>query len=413
MNRVMNAAWTDLERRYVAQAIRLWHHLGAEEFVARTRFKESRRYVVVDQGQQIASKPLLAMAFQLQFAVGPAGPPRLSGGEQTRVILHRLGYELTDTLGEISQKGVTPITVGPDTKFWWVNQTVNFDPVYDDGSLWAPLTNRRGHQVDHWRTLEAALPGDIVFHYASPHIRGLSRVATGPAPALPPRGYEDVPVDTEGNLVLTEPFGEVLLARDRALEILDWGRGPVTATGSVRNGYFFPLERPGALELLQLSDLEIVSAADDGDTDLAELPEHFVGGPSDRLALVAVRAEQRFLRKQQLRRWGNLCSLCGRQLPEELLVGAHIKPRKACSENERMDTRNVSMLACLLGCDALFERGYIVVSERGTIERGGRNFERISDRLSDVVGRECSAFSEESRHYFTWHRQHHRPQATG
>jgi len=77
-----------------------------------------------------------------------------------------------------------------------------------------------------------------------------------------------------------------------------------------------------------------------------------------------------------------------------------------------MDTRNVSMLACLLGCDALFERGYITVNEQGTIERGTRRFERIDDRLKDVLGRVCPAFTDDSRHYFAWHRQHHRS-ATG
>lgn len=135
--------------------------------------------------------------------------------------------------------------------------------------------------------------------------------------------------------------------------------------------------------------------------------ERYVGGASDRLAIVAVRAEQRFLRDQQLRRWGNSCSLCGRSLPEELLVAAHIKPRSACSENERMDTRNVSMLACLFGCDALFELGYIVIGEKGIIERGSRGSEQVEERIRDIVGLRCPAHGDESRRYFAWHRHHH------
>lgn len=407
MNGDMKRSWADLESRSIDRAIGLWHEIGGEDFIARTRFKESNRYVVVDRGQPIASKPLVAMAFQLQFGCGEDGPPRLSGGDQTRAILDRLGYKLVDIHGESLQDTAEPlrIAVGPSTKFWWVNQSVNFEPVYYDGTLWAPLKNRRGHQVDHWRTLDGVLPGDLVIHYASPEIRGLSRVATMPQPAYPPRGYNDVPADTKGTLVLTEPVHEIRVPRDRALGVLDGGQGPVTADGTLRNGYFFPLDPERALELLLRAGLETTSESVEVG-ERTERSEGYIGGESDRLAIVAVRAEQRFLRDQQLRRWGSSCSLCGRCLPVELLVAAHIKPRWACSENERMDTRNVSMLACLFGCDALFELGYVVIGDQGIIERGSRGSEQVVDRIRDIVGRRCPAHGEESRQYFAWHRQH-------
>lgn len=409
MNGDMKRSWADLESRSVDKAIKLWHELGSEEFISRTRFRESHRYVVIDRGQPIASKPLVAMAFQLQFGCGKDGPPRLSGGDQTRAILDRLGYKLVDIHGEIHQEAVEPlrITVGPSTKFWWANQSVNFEPVYDDGTLWAPLKDRRGQQVDHWRTLDSVLPGDFVMHYASPEIRGLSRVATRPQPAYPPRGYDDVPADTKGTLVLTEPVHEIRVSRDQALGVLDSGHGPVTARGTLRNGYFFSLDTDRAQELLRRAGLDPAGEVVDEGAEHAELFEGYVGGASDRLAIVAVRAEQRFLREQQLRRWGSSCSLCGRSLPEELFVAAHIKPRWACSENERMDTRNVSMLACLFGCDALFELGYVVIDEQGIIERGSRGSEQVADRISDILGLRCPAHGDDSRQYFAWHRQYH------
>lgn len=391
----MNSSLTDLEPQSIDRAIGLWHELGGEEFIARTRFKESYRYVVIDRGQRIASKPLVAMAFQLQFGCGTDGPPRLSGGEQTRAILGRLGYELVDLHRDTVQDTVEPlrITVGPTARFWWTNQSVNFNPVYGDGTLWAPLKDRRGQQVDHWRTLDGARPGDLVFHYASPEIRGLSRVATMPQPAYPPRGYDDVPADTKGTLVLTEPVHEVRVPRDLALGVLDSGEGPVNADGTLRRGYFFPLGVDKALELLRRAGLQTIRETETEARHHPETSEPFVGGTSDRLAIVAVRVEQRFLRDQQLQRWRSSCSLCGRDLPEELLVAAHIKPRWACSENERMDTRNIAMLACLFGCDALFELGYVVISEQGMIERGNRDSAQAEDRIGDIVGRPCMAMS--------------------
>lgn len=411
----MKRSWADLEPRSIDWAIRLWHELGSTEFIARTRFKESHRYVVIDGGEQIASKPLVAMAFQLQFDCGRDVPPRLTGGDQTRSILDRLGYKLVDLHDEKLHITGEPsrIAVGPSTRFWWANQSVNFDPVYDDGTLWAPLKDRRGQHVDHWRTLDEARPGDLVFHYSSPEIRGLSRVATMPQSAHPPRGYNDVPTDTKGTLLLTEPVREIRITRDQALDALDSGHGPVTANGILRHGYFFPLNAGDSLELLRQAGLEATNRIGTEASVLVEAPELFLGGASDRLAIVAVRAEQRFLRNQQLQRWGSMCSLCGRALPKEMLVAAHIKPRWACSENERMDTRHVSMLACLFGCDALFEYGYVVVDEDGVIESGGRSNEQTEFRTQDIVGRQCMAYGDESSRYFAWHRQHHSNNTSG
>lgn len=409
MNERMKNSWADLESQSIQQAIELWHVLGREEFISRTRFRDSHRYVVIDRGQDIASKPLVAMAFQLQFGCGKDGPPRLAGGEQTRAILGRLGYELVDIQAETPVGAVGPpaISVGPSTRFWWANQSVNFAPVYEDGTLWAPLKNRRGQQVDHWRALDRVLPGDLVFHYASPEIRGLSRVATAPQPAYPPRGYNDVTPDTRGTLVLTEPLLGMRVPRDLALTMIDEGVGPVTASGTLRNGYVFSVDPVSGLKLLRQGGLNVTSETWDEHGQLSKISQRYPGTTTDKMATVAVRVEQRFLRNQQLRRWGNRCALCGRRLPEELLVAAHIKPRWACSEDERMDSLNVSMLACLFGCDALFELGYVVVDKQGKIKHGRRGPDEVEERVADMIGRPCPSHGHDSRQYFDWHEQHH------
>ncbi|NKX56756.1 HNH endonuclease [Arthrobacter sp. E918] len=287
-------------------------------------------------------------------------------------------------------------------KFWWADQSKSFDMVFEDGTLWAARSGRRGAQLDYWRNLNSASPGDIVFHYVGPHVRAVSRVATMPRPAYPPRGY-DVHPGTKGALVLTEPVCEVQIPRETVLAVLEDGYGPVNADGTLRRGYFFPLVPDQALALMRWAGLENVDEPDPG----AEAFDQYLGGASDRLAVTAVRAEQRFLRDQQVRRWGSSCCLCGGSLSEELLVAAHIKPRWACSETERMDTGNVAMLACLFGCDALYELGYIVVDDQGRIGRGRPGSARVESRLQDLVGRRCPAYGEESGRYFAWHRQHH------
>jgi hypothetical protein len=294
----------------------------------------------------------------------------------------------------------------PETNFWWAIQSDNFPDVFPDGTLWAPLRGSSGQRVASWDTLHNVRPGDLVLHYSRPAIRGISRAATLPAPAYtPPRGYKE-PGDTEGTLVLTEPVCEVHIPWKDVLDILPRGQGPLTALGTLNRGYFYKLASEGALQLLQRAGLEITNDPDTGRGEIASA-DQFNGGPSDRRELRAVRAEQRFLRNQQLQLRGSSCSLCGHSFPEQLLVAAHIKPRSACSEKERMDTRNVSMLACLFGCDALFELGYVVVGESGVIEAGKPGASQVRDRVEGLVGRKCRAHDERSRGYFAWHRAVH------
>lgn len=166
------------------------------------------------------------------------------------------------------------------------------------------------------------------------------------------------------------------------------------------------MDRDAALQLLHHAGIGINDRLDQG-RDEAVPADQYLVGPSDRWALGAVRAEQGFLRNQQLELRGSPCSLCGQKLPDEFLVAAHIKPRFACTEQERRDVRNVYILACLFGCDALFERGYLVVGDYGTIEAGRPGPEPVEERIKTLVGRKCLAYDERSRDYFSWHRQTH------
>lgn len=404
----MRRSWLDLERESVAQAIELWHRLGSEEFIGRTKFMESNRYVVIDNRRRIDSKPLLAMAYQLQFGCRKDEVPRLSGGEETRAILGRLGYTLVDLRSDSPLAGIgVQVGVDSSTRFWWANQSQNFYPVYEDRTLWAPLLGRNGQRVDHWLTLQDASPGDIVFHYNSPELCAVSRVATAPQHAYPPRGYIESSTKTIGNLVLVDPICEVRVARETVLEVLENGFGPVNADGTLRRGYFFPVTNAVGVVMLGVAGIEHIENAREWGSIGIEASDQRVDGSSDRLALTAVRAEQRFLRRQQIRRWGSSCCLCGSSLPEELLVAAHIKPRWACTETERMDILNVSMLACLLGCDALYELGYVVVGSNGTIRRGPRRSTNAEVKVLTLLDRHCPSVTNDSRPYFDWHREHH------
>jgi hypothetical protein len=128
---------------------------------------------------------------------------------------------------------------------------------------------------------------------------------------------------------------------------------------------------------------------------------------TDRPSAGASRVEQRLLRKALMRGQESAqCSLCASTLPGSLLVAAHVKPRRLCSDSERRDA-GVVMLACRLGCDALFEDGYVWVDRHGIIRSGTRLDDLGLDSVMDrIVGRRCLASGPRSGAYFAWHQRH-------
>ncbi|WP_410588708.1 hypothetical protein [Amycolatopsis sp. lyj-23] len=149
----------------------------------------------------------------------------------------------------------------------------------------------------------------------------------------------------------------------------------------------------------------VVTLHEPPDEEVADDPQF---GELDTLAQVKVRTEQARLRRlltggQPLAE----CALCGIAYPVEFLVAAHIKKRAVSSDTERRDFRNIAMLACSLGCDALYESGWVTVDASGTVRAhvpddlpaGG-----LRGRLTDLAGRPCGAHSAASEPYFAWHR---------
>ena len=129
-------------------------------------------------------------------------------------------------------------------------------------------------------------------------------------------------------------------------------------------------------------------------------------GQTDATTERKVRREQRLLRRALgLDGSSHACALCGRTYPDRLLVAAHIKKRSECTPDEKVDVPVVAMIACTLGCDALFEHGYVVVTNQGVIEATERGAEipHVTELVERLVGRKVSGHSESAR-YYAWHR---------
>jgi hypothetical protein len=130
-------------------------------------------------------------------------------------------------------------------------------------------------------------------------------------------------------------------------------------------------------------------------------------GEMDRQVKSWVRAEQSRARKLLLgNKLSGECRLCGRTFPKAFLVAAHKKKRAKCDDSEKRDIKNVMMLCCLFGCDALYESGFISVDSLGTIVRSSAlPTGAVCDYALNVVKPKIEVTPAE-QNYFAWHASH-------
>ena len=127
---------------------------------------------------------------------------------------------------------------------------------------------------------------------------------------------------------------------------------------------------------------------------------------TDALTTALRRLEQHQLRGRLLQGEDTgCCRLCGISLPAPLLVASHIKPRNLCSHEERLHP-NIATLMCLLGCDSLYERGYLRVRDDGVIFRFNANGgEDLKGFMKRFEGRQLIFNSDEEREFYRFHRE--------
>jgi hypothetical protein len=132
------------------------------------------------------------------------------------------------------------------------------------------------------------------------------------------------------------------------------------------------------------------------------------GRALEAIGTATVRLEQPALRVFHLRDSPTAaCCICGANLPVSLLVIAHIKRRSKCTRREKLDFANVAMPLCLLGCDAMFERGLVTVSPDGRVVASrSSDTKDLKRRLTTLHGGACPAHRPVSEPYFAWHRTH-------
>lgn len=295
--------------------------------------------------------------------------------------------------------------------YWWANQIENYPAAIEEGSLWT-CPRAYGKPLGQGRAyIHELRKGDIVFHYSEKHIRAVSVVIQEVVDF--PRSAAYFEKDGEGDagfLVRVQVLHKDLeLHFKEVAKIIHIGMpGPINKSLRPQQGRFLSaLTAEDGPRLLSRLKVVLPQISDDG--FLGRSPEFWSGESTDEFAFTKLRKEQGDLRKGLLNgRTIAPCDICGRHFPTQLLIAGHIKPRSRCTDEERRNHKAAAMIVCTLGCDALFEWGYLVVLADGNIH-ASRVAETVhlQNELDLLLGRRCGAYNSDTAEGFAAHADLH------
>jgi len=130
---------------------------------------------------------------------------------------------------------------------------------------------------------------------------------------------------------------------------------------------------------------------------------------TDGLGIRPTRLEHRYIVRHlfQGKPTGHCC-ICLNEYPRHLLVAAHIKKRSACNTKEKLDIENIAIPMCRLGCDPLFEHGYIAVKNGKVVKHPSREMTEATALYVDgIIGQKVTGWNRKNRKYFDWHLDAH------
>jgi hypothetical protein len=275
----------------------------------------------------------------------------------------------------------------------------------DRTAVWGVTEGKRGQNKVKWKKLRF---GDVALLYANKQIFSQARIVLCLHNEQLAKSLWSV--NAEGKtweyIYFLDDLQETEIPIKRFNKLLGYKPSNIVQGFTVLEGK--KAELVG--ELLELDDTALPLAGQ------VEAPHDLINQltslqATDQPVSALARAEADILRKYLFGSdTTSECDLCGRKLPTHLIVAAHIKPRASCTEDQRKDL-NVVMRACKLGCDDLFERGYITVDDTGTICATTNLDSSPSDLkqfVQSLVGSACKAFSTANIQYFEWRKNHPR-----
>lgn len=103
-----------------------------------------------------------------------------------------------------------------------------------------------------------------------------------------------------------------------------------------------------------------------------------------------------------------ICGICQQKFPVDMLIAAHIKKRSDCEREEQLDIEHIAMPMCKLGCDDLYEKGYIAVQNKSVVVNEQKAVTPILQTyLNGIKGKQINSKYDQSEEYFKYHYDKH------
>ena len=144
---------------------------------------------------------------------------------------------------------------------------------------------------------------------------------------------------------------------------------------------------------------EIDASFDDAMSDISDLQSQTNLGATTKQALVNARLGQGNYRLQLMKLWNNACAVTGCE-QQAVLRASHIKPWRASSNPDRLNSRNGLLLSANL--DALFDRGLISFDMNGEMLLSNE-LTQSSRKSLGLPGKLRRAPHEEEKKFLEYH----------
>lgn len=295
----------------------------------------------------------------------------------------------------------TPVDISSITEVLDKETLERINAIYPSGQayVWGIKNGNKNRNLSSWNKVR---PGDFIFFSGNKKIFSIGVVTWKlKSKELAERlwGIDDSDAETWENIYFVDEVRKMELDYTKFNEIAGYEQTYIVQGFQVMNEQ----KSERVINWLQLySDYYVNEVSK---KDFEKEVDRLMKGSLDTAVNGTSRKEQGYLRKQLFKdKKVERCSICGEELPVDMLVTAHIKKRSLCTKEERLDVENIVLPMCKLGCDDLYEKGYILV-ECGIvgINRSKKLTPRLEAYLDNIKGARCFGWKVEMEKYFEYH----------
>lgn len=302
--------------------------------------------------------------------------------------------------------------------FWWVNHTQTFRQEVEGGYIWSPKANKDSSRNQTYINLTEVRPGDVVFSYASQHIRAVGIAEEVCSETSKPESFGKsgeqwasagwlVPIRWERLPVPFKPKDYL----SSIVPLLPKKYAPIQSSG-VGNQKFYLSSIHDKLGFLLLS---IAENSETGLKDTISVIRRNVAegieqqailreaiSHTERQQLIWARCGQGVFRSN-VEKVEKSCRLTG-VTDGAVLIASHIKPWRLSNNSEKLDGNNGLLMSPHV--DKLFDGGWISFADDGRVLVAGSKVRALMTAWGLQPDIRVGAFNAEQQAYLDYHRRH-------